>query len=144
MKPLPIAIALLAPLLTAAGDAPAEADRIKGIWSALSVTIDGVRQPDDPTRGPVQIAFDGSSYLQRQGEKIVEEGDYEIGSGGEAGAIDLVISRGEFAGKRQLGVYRLSGNELTVCIAQPGARSRPKDFKAGAGRALVVLKRYRP
>jgi uncharacterized protein (TIGR03067 family) len=146
MKTLRPVIAMAALLLIAAGDAPRGNEVIKGVWVARSITVDGVKQPDDPTRGFVQIAFDGASYVQIAGQTITEEGTYSVDPSKEPKAIDLVIEKGAEAGKRRLGIFRLGGETLTVALSEPGARRRPKGFDAGprSGQELVVFKRGRP
>ena len=143
---LALAVLLVSVALTAADEPVGEAQRLKGIWAARSVTIDGVKAPDDPTMSTTMLAFDGSSYVQREGGRITEEGDYHVSGDKSPKAIDLVIEKGPNSGQRQLGLYRLSGDLLTVCLARAGDRSRPKDFqsKPGTGQSVVELKRFRP
>lgn len=141
---LAFAFALCAGLLLAAGDpdrgAP-DADGIRGIWAARSLTVHGVPVPDDPTRGAVQVAFDGRTFLRMAGERVAAEGRYEV-KPGEPSAIDLVIEKGPAAGQRQLGVYQLSGDTLILTLADPGARRRPKSVDA-RGTSVEVLKKVR-
>jgi uncharacterized protein (TIGR03067 family) len=42
-------------------------------------------------------------------------------------------------------IWRLDGDELTICVGEPGA-ARPADFGSpkGSGQSLVVLRRSRP
>lgn len=143
---LALAVLLLTVTLTTAEEPDREAQRLRGIWAAHSVTIDGVKAPDDPTMGTTMLAFDGSSYVQREGGRITEEGDYRVSGEKDPKAIDLVIEKGPNSGQRQLGVYQLSGDSLRVCLSRPGAKSRPKDFnsKPGTGQSVVELRRYRP
>ena len=63
-----------------------------------------------------------------------------------SGSSDLVAAKGPDAGKAWLGIYEVSGNTLRLCLAEPGAKARPKSFDAGpgSGRLLVVGKRFRP
>lgn len=140
------ALTLLALGMVAADGTDGQGNRIRGIWAAQSIMIDGIKKPDDPTAGTTMIAFDGKTYVQREGSKIVEEGDYLLTAGDDPGTIDLSITKGEYAGQTQLGIYRLSGETLTICASAPGAKSRPKDFntKPGSGKALVVFRRFRP
>ena len=150
MNPARIAVAfallLAAAPLTTAAEPDAEAQRLRGIWAARSVTIDGVKAPDDPTMGATLMAFDGSTFVQREGQKITEEGNFRVSGAKDVKAIDLQIESGPSAGQKQLGLYRLEGDTLTVCLARPGAKSRPRDFnaKSGSGHSLVEFHRFRP
>ena len=139
-------LALLAVSLPSAAQEPkrpaGDGEALKGIWAAESVVLEGRKLPDDPTRGPLMLAFDGASYVQRQGESITEEGSYELGVSKDPNAIDLVITRGDNGGERQLGIYRVAGDTLTLCVSRPGAKTRPKDFGGKSG-VVVLMRRYR-
>jgi uncharacterized protein (TIGR03067 family) len=139
-----LAFALFA-LVPLAADAPAEADRLKGIWAAQSITVGGQTLPDDPTRSGMMMIFDGAKYYQRVGQNITEEGTYTVDASRSPKSIDLVVEAGGNSGARQLGLYHLASDELTICLAQPGTRSRPKNIDGkSTTAAMIVLKRYRP
>jgi uncharacterized protein (TIGR03067 family) len=146
-----VAFALFAALFVAADEPGKEKDpaqdggRIKGIWAVTSVTNNGLKQPDDPTAGAPMMAFDGKSYVHMEGQRVAEEGDYEVLSDQSPRAIDMVAERGPGAGKRQLGIYRLQGDILTIALSEPGARARPKSFdgRARSREAVIVCKRVR-
>lgn len=58
--------------------------------------------------------------------------------------INLEITEGpdEVKGKKALGIYKLDGDKLTVCVGMPGIDKRPSDFKAVEDEAfLFELKR---
>lgn len=135
--------------LCAAADAPEardDAGKLKGLWAMTSVTVLGVRQPDDPTAGTLITAFDGESYLRKRGSEILEEGRYKIDPGKTPRVVDFVITKGQDAGKRMLGIYELEGDTLKICVARAGDKKRPKRFDggAGAGTTVVVSRRYKP
>lgn len=143
------AILVTCAALCVAADAPVGNDddaKLKGLWAMTSVTVRGVRQPDDPTAGALITALDGESYLQKRGSEILEEGTYEIDPVKTPRAIDFVIKSGADSGKRRLGIYELEGNTLKVAVASVTASKRPKDF--GASRSsdvsVIVSRRYRP
>jgi uncharacterized protein (TIGR03067 family) len=60
-------------------------------------------------------------------------------------ALDLVPDGGPNRDRRYLGIYRLEGDELTICVADPG-EPRPTSFDAPAGskRTLQTFKRIKP
>ncbi len=131
--------------LVAADDPTASTggDAIKGIWAVESMTYEGNRAPDDRINGALLTAYDGKDYFQRQGGTIIEEGSYVLDPSKSPKAIDFLIRTGASAGKRQLGIYELDGNNLRVCVAAPGSTRRPRSFEA-AGTLLVVNRRFRP
>ncbi len=46
--------------------------------------------------------------------------------------IDFLVTEGadDSAGKTSRGIYKLEGDKLTICVADPGEGSRPAQFKA--------------
>jgi uncharacterized protein (TIGR03067 family) len=142
-------LAAVSALLIAAedpGKAGRDGDDLRGIWATVQRRAGGVLLPEDPTAGPLMTAFDHGSYLQHQGERIVEEGTYEIDANQSPATIDLQIRKGPDAGKRQLGIFAVEGDELKLCLSGPGTRKRPRDFepKTGTATLLVVCRRFRP
>src|SRR4051794_17911129 len=114
------ALLTLAALLLVAADKGA--DPVRGIWLPTSQTLNGLRVPDDRTSGATLTAYDGKSFVQRHGIEIVEEGTYTVDPTQSPATIDLVIEKGQDAGKRQLGIFKVDGDStLTVCLAAPGA-----------------------
>ncbi|GAC1473816.1 MAG: hypothetical protein NVSMB9_23110 [Isosphaeraceae bacterium] len=130
----------------AASDCGSNIPLINGVWATTSVTIDGHRVPDDPTDGPSLLAFDKESYVQRVGSRIVDEGTYKVDAGKSYRTIDLHLKTGPEAGKRQLGIYRIEGETLTLCLASPGEEKRPRDFeeKGGMIHVIIVSRRFTP
>src|SRR5205823_14159716 len=59
--------------------------------------------------------------------------------------LDWTVLDGPDKGEGRQGVYKLDGDTLTICVAEPGGdgADRPKEFKAGKGLALLVLERVK-
>jgi uncharacterized protein (TIGR03067 family) len=59
-------------------------------------------------------------------------------------AIDLKITTGADVDKVVKGIYKLKGDDLTICVAEPG-KDRPGAFAAreGTGHTLLVFKRVK-
>jgi len=151
MKPTRLAFALFALLPLAADDpgrdarATAAAARLTGVWAARSLVVDGRRVPQDHMTGALMVAFVGSNYYQRVGERITEEGTFTVDPAASPAAIDLMAETGGDPGVKQLGVYRLAGDELVLSLARPGAKARPRGLDGASGSGVVaVLRRYRP
>lgn len=51
--------------------------------------------------------------------------------------IDFEVKEGDAAGGTALGIYKLEGEELTICIAIPGVNARPTQFEAKEGELYV-------
>jgi uncharacterized protein (TIGR03067 family) len=129
--------------------APADEELLQGTWVVVSFEKDGRKHPD-PGKGRV----------------VIRKSELSIGQEGEAGdtftfklhptekpkGIDL-----KMPGEKTptLGIYRLEGDRLTLCVRGRGDRkkdgtpsdlresSRPKEF-ATEGNMLMVLTRKKP
>lgn len=60
----------------------------------------------------------------------------------EPKALDAIPDGGPNRGKHLLGIYRLEGDRLTICMADPG-KPRPTAFEAGkgSGRTLMTFRK---
>ena len=56
---------------------------------------------------------------------------------------NLAITSGNDSGKDQVGIYKIDGDTITICLARPGLADRPKEFKTNDenGHILVTIKR---
>jgi uncharacterized protein (TIGR03067 family) len=69
------------------------------------------------------------------------EGKVEIDESQKPKTFDLVFTAGPQKGTRNLGIYKLTADSWTICLAMQGAE-RPRKFatQAGSGMALETLK----
>ena len=76
----------------------------------------------------------------------MEEGGYTIDASKTPKTIDFDIKKGQDQGKKQLGIYKIEDNKLTIIAAQPGSTERPKSLQPAASDAMleVVLERVKP
>jgi uncharacterized protein (TIGR03067 family) len=136
-------IARIVLLLTAfhalAGDEPQKkrTDDLKGSWSVVSMTLGGQPAPEDLVKN-YEATFDGRNYKNIIGKEVLEEGDYTIDETKSPKTIDLDIKTGPDHGKRQLGIYKIDGETLTLVFSEPDSGDRPKSFETSPG--IVVLK----
>lgn len=139
-----IFIALAAAFLVAADDEAVTKERklFKGEWELVAATSDG-QKLEKAMIGDQTAVFDGMSYKQLTDDKVVEEGDFEIDPKADPKTIDFVIKEGPDKGKRQLGLYKLDGKTLTLSLARPGDKERPKtlESKPGSNVSLLVFER---
>lgn len=142
-------VCLAAALLVADGHVAAELEEragqgrgpLEGKWSVVRAEKDGKPLPEK-VRKNCFVTFRGNwmTFLGWDGEIIHEEGKFVLGAKGRPPTIDVhdVAAR-----KANPGIYGLKGNRLTLCFAV-GGTERPRDFKAGPGRSLLVLERFEP
>ena len=105
-----------------------DAELVKGKWSAVSMSMGGKPVPDDFVKN-FKFNMDDKSYTNLMGTDVAEEGEYKIDSSKSPKTIDFDIKKGQDAGKKQLGIYKIDGGKLTIVAAMAGSDERPKSFK---------------
>jgi uncharacterized protein (TIGR03067 family) len=108
---------------------------LEGTWAVVSFTRDGKK--DEGVKDD-KVIFKGKSLTvkTKRGE---EKAAFQIDP--KRKAIDITV-KDNGREETMKGIFRLKGDELTVCHSLPG-QNRPKDFTAekGSHRVLTVLKR---
>ena len=119
--------------------------RPKGNWSAISLTQAGRSAPEDLI-SKFKTSFDGKNYTNTADGQVVEEGGYTIDASKMPKTIDFDIKKGEGQGKKQLAIFQIEGDKLTLVVAEPGSPDRPKSIKPEKTDSVieVVLKRAKP
>jgi uncharacterized protein (TIGR03067 family) len=122
-----------------------EADSLKGKWSAVSILAGGKPEPDEVVKG-FKFTIDDKTYTNLMGTQVVEEGGYKIDASKSPKTIDFEIKKGPDVGKRQLGIYKIEADKLTIVVAQAGSEERPKSFKVDPESTLleIVLVKAKP
>jgi uncharacterized protein (TIGR03067 family) len=122
-----------------------DSEAFKGNWSIRSITIDGRAAPEDLVKN-FRCHFDEKTYNDTVANEVIEEGSYTIDASKTPKTIDFDIKKGRKEGKRQLGIYKIEGDKITLVMTQAGSTERPKSFKAESGDSLVevVLERVKP
>lgn len=122
-----------------------DSETFKGNWSIRSITIDGRAAPEDLVKN-FRCHFDEKTYNDTVANEVIEEGSYAIDASKTPKTIDFDIKKGRKEGKRQLGIYKIEGDKITLVMTQAGSTERPKSFKTESGDSLVevVLERVKP
>lgn len=111
-------------------------EQLHGTWRAVALEVEGRAVPP---MGSMVIEGDrftawgmGAAY----GGRI--EADFEP----RPHTLDLIFTEGPEAGQRNLGIFEIDGETLTLCLAMRGSR-RPAAFatRPGSGVALETLER---
>jgi uncharacterized protein (TIGR03067 family) len=146
MKLANVLVVLAAAGMMAADEPKKEdADSIKGNWKAVSIKQGKQSVPDEDVKA-FKFSLDGKNYTNTIGTEAIEEGGYSIDASKMPKTIDFDIKKGPDAGKKQLGLYKIEGDKLTIAASQAGAAERPKALDAdGADDVVViVLERVKP
>ena len=122
-----------------------DAEALKGSWSAVSLKQGGKSAPDDLIK-KLKASFDGKGYTNIVDGEVIELGGYTIDSSKTPKTIDFDIKKGQGEGKKQLGIFQIEGNKLTLVVAEPGSPDRPKSIKPEDTDPViaVMLERAKP
>jgi uncharacterized protein (TIGR03067 family) len=132
-----LVLVLLAPV-GKGGDADKPSKALEGTWKASSLESDGqkVAGDDVPDLG---LVIKGDGYKELQNGNETEEGKIKLDPSKSPKALDFDIQTGNDQGKKQLGIYKVDGDTLTLCLARPGGDERPKEFAAPQGSSFTVI-----
>jgi uncharacterized protein (TIGR03067 family) len=111
--------------------------RVQGTWYVSALEIDGAEQPFDGAT----ITVDGTRFTSAgMGDDYT--GIVTLSPTKKPKAIDLAFTAGPPAGTTNRGIYKLDGDEWTICLATRGD-ARPRGFatKENTGHVLERLSR---
>jgi uncharacterized protein (TIGR03067 family) len=111
--------------------------RVQGTWHVSALEIDGAEQSFDGAT----ITVDGTSFTSAgMGDDYT--GTVTLSPTKKPKAIDLAFTSGPPAGTTNRGIYKLDGDEWTICLATRGD-ARPRGFatKENTGHVLERLSR---
>jgi uncharacterized protein (TIGR03067 family) len=117
-----------------------ELKKHQGTWAVSSSTFDGQRAADDVVCSIKRVVADDRVVWKRNGKRFGAT-KFEVDPSREPKGIDVILDGGPNRTERVLGIYKLKGDELTICMATAG-QPRPKEFKAGKGSGCT-LRTYR-
>jgi uncharacterized protein (TIGR03067 family) len=112
---------------------------LQGEWQFVFLQVDGRDMPANLTESG-RLLIDGNRFRMESPEANYD-GEFSIVVD-EPHRIDIEFVEGPEAGNSCMGIFELSGDQLTMCIGLVGA-SRPAAFKTtkGSGHALERLRR---
>jgi uncharacterized protein (TIGR03067 family) len=134
MKPL---LAMAIGLSIAADNPMSDSERIQGNWKVTEYATEGNQAVPQELRN-FTVFVSANVILIEQGERT-NVARYKLDPTKNPKAIDMTPLGGVDEGRRLLGIYELSGDNLKLCWTEKG--ERPKEFKGGASRTLIVLQR---
>jgi uncharacterized protein (TIGR03067 family) len=114
---------------------------IEGEWRMLSAVFDGKPMADDMVKWCTRTTR-GDHTVVMAGPQTMLDATFSLDSSKTPRAIDYVNLHGAAKGNRQLGIYELDGDRLSICMSPPG-KPRPTTFDSSPrdGRSLTVWTR---
>jgi uncharacterized protein (TIGR03067 family) len=148
MKTLPTAfligmaaVAMSTPLAADNEAVKKDMAQLQGEWSMVSGSADGNPMPD-AMRESAKRVCKGDETTVTIGAQLIMKAKFTIDPSRKPKIIDYQMIEGPTKGKKQLGIYELTGETARFCFGSPGSE-RPTDFTStpGDGRTLSVWKR---
>jgi uncharacterized protein (TIGR03067 family) len=126
------------------GPANTERARHQGIWAVTSSIRDGEPASAEVVAS-IRRVVEGDHVVWKRDGKNFAGTRFEIDPTKTPRTIDLLPDGGPNRDKRVLGIYKLDGEDLTICIADVG-QPRPSGFEAkpGSKQTLQTFKRVKP
>lgn len=131
-----VVAAILATPAVADDDAiKAEIAKWQGTWKATSFESDGKSFPPEKLE-PIKLTVDGDGYHFQSGD-FHERGTYKFYPDRSPKALDIVVGEGPDKGKVHQVIYKVDGDQLTICFEADG-KNRPTEFTGKAGSGCVL------
>lgn len=122
-----------------------EPSKFKGKWSVVSISQGGTALPAEALKD-FKCTFEDKKYNNVVNGEVAEEGEYTIDDSKSPKTIDFDIKKGQDEGKKQVGIFKIEDDKMTLVLGMPGATERPTSFKVQAGSMVIeaVLERVKP
>ena len=118
-------------------DAAAELARHQGTWEVVSFVSDGKETPEEIASSITRVVEDDHVAWYRNGKSFAGT-TLKLDPSETPKAIDVIPDGGPQKDKVVRGIYRLEGDELTICMAAPDA-PRPKTFDGAKGTQQTLM-----
>jgi uncharacterized protein (TIGR03067 family) len=100
-----------------------EADKLQGEWKIVGQDF--------------TLKIKGTDYEFSAGE--TEKGTMTFNPDTKPAQVDVKIKEGNDAGKKQVGIYKLKGDKLTLCFAMAGETKRPTKFERSQEDGILLF-----
>jgi len=110
---------------------------LEGGWSMVLLFINGEEVPADQVKTGELVVID-DEYRPMLGASA-ETSTIKVDASKTPKEIDFTYTTGFQKGKTLKGIYKIEGNNLTVCRAQSPDKPHPKEFAASTGSELLLV-----
>ena len=127
---------------------PSESDAVKkelaaltGTWEIVYLESEGKEQPLGDLKEFRRIQ-QGEQIVWKKGDQTIMELQFVINPSATPKAVDSTYTTGENKGKTHHGIYRLAGDDFTMCFGGFD-KPRPTEFATTPNSGLIVYKARR-
>ncbi len=117
------------------GNLEQDLERVRGTFSLASGTADGAAMPG-PMASSMKRVSDGFVTTVTMGTMLYMKASFSIDPNKSPKTIDYEMTGGFSAGKKQLGIYKISGDTVTFCFGSPD-KPRPLEFESKSGSGVT-------
>ena len=126
----------LSPALAQDAGVDAELARQRGTWRTATSIYDGQEGPAEIVRSITRTVEKDHVVWKRDGKSFAGT-RIVLDPSRDPKTIDVVPDGGPNRDERVLGIYKLEGDRLSICMAAPG-KPRPAEFKADKGSGCTL------
>jgi uncharacterized protein (TIGR03067 family) len=134
--PLVVLLWLLAPAAAQDAALGAELARQQGVWRTSTSIYNGQEASAETVRSITRTVEKDHVVWKRDGKSFAGT-RIVLDPSRDPKAIDVIPDGGPNRDERVLGIYKLEGDRLTICMAAPG-KPRPSEFKAEKGNGCTL------
>ncbi len=118
---------------------PAQA--LQGGWSMVLLFVNGEEVPGDQAKSG-ELVVEDDEYRPKLGANV-ETSTFKVDATKSPKTIDFTYTSGFLKGKTIKGIYKIDGDDMTICRGLSPEKERPNEFAAptDSGLMLVVWKR---